>query len=195
MRCVPQCTNRAVKDVISLHSFPLDVRLQKEWVVKLHIGKPVTLPMKVRSAHFVTEDFFRSSIGSASQGTCWEPAQPVRVSPCEENPDEALSRLFSVSRTNISRHFYSTLCNLSVVLKCAIPWPNKQEIASNLPKCFEEFKEQHCNLCLQRSEFPALQEQWPCKIVFETCRTCTVMPHLAGECERICLVRAEVMPF
>ncbi|KAH7971829.1 hypothetical protein HPB52_003219 [Rhipicephalus sanguineus] len=41
-----QCTNRAVKDEISLHSFPLDARLKKEWVVKLRIGKPVTPPMK-----------------------------------------------------------------------------------------------------------------------------------------------------
>ncbi|KAH8042329.1 hypothetical protein HPB51_021940 [Rhipicephalus microplus] len=51
MCCVSQCTNSAVKDEISLqctnfHSFPLDVRLKKEWVVKLRIGKPVTPPMK-----------------------------------------------------------------------------------------------------------------------------------------------------
>ncbi|KAH7952020.1 hypothetical protein HPB52_016886 [Rhipicephalus sanguineus] len=62
MCCVPQCTNRAVKDEISLHSFPLDARLKKEWVVKLRIGKPVTPPMKVCSAHFISEDFFWSSI-------------------------------------------------------------------------------------------------------------------------------------
>ncbi|KAH8032863.1 hypothetical protein HPB51_003246 [Rhipicephalus microplus] len=64
MCCVPQCTNRAVKEEISLHSFPLDVRLKKEWVVKLRIGKPVTPPMKFCSAHFVTEDFLWSSIGT-----------------------------------------------------------------------------------------------------------------------------------
>ncbi|XP_037268882.2 uncharacterized protein LOC119160759 isoform X1 [Rhipicephalus microplus] len=28
----------------------------------------------------------RHKHGSASQVTCWEPAQPVHVSPCEENP-------------------------------------------------------------------------------------------------------------
>ncbi|XP_075739419.1 uncharacterized protein LOC119167819 isoform X1 [Rhipicephalus microplus] len=166
MCCVPQCTNRAVKDEISRHSFPLDVRIKKEWVVKLRIGKPAMPPMNVCSAHFVTGDFLssidgrcivmnaelrkmlgyhaciecsfndpklwtpnrrrlkktavpsrslpirahekedlariqeaaardarasaRHEHGSASQGTCSEPAQPVHVSPCEENPDEAL---------------------------------------------------------------------------------------------------------
>nr|XP_037270499.1 beta-1,3-galactosyltransferase 1-like [Rhipicephalus microplus] len=69
MYCMPQCTNRAVKDEISLHSFPLDVRLKKEWVVKLRIGKPVAPPMKFCSAHFVTEDFLWSSIGLAGSNT------------------------------------------------------------------------------------------------------------------------------
>nr|XP_037283554.1 uncharacterized protein LOC119176397 isoform X1 [Rhipicephalus microplus] len=63
----------------------------------------------------------------------------VRLKTCL--PFVCMAPLFSVSRTTISRHFYSTLCNLATALKCAIPWPNKQEIASNLPQCFEEYKE------------------------------------------------------
>lgn len=60
--CVPQCTNRAVKDEISLDLFPLDAHLKTKSAVKLRIGKPVTPPMKVCSAHFVAEDFW-SNIG------------------------------------------------------------------------------------------------------------------------------------
>ncbi|XP_077548825.1 uncharacterized protein LOC144162238 [Haemaphysalis longicornis] len=61
MCCVPQCTNRAVPNEISLHSFPDDPQMKKEWVVKLRIGKPVTPPMRVCSVHFVASDFFWSS--------------------------------------------------------------------------------------------------------------------------------------
>ncbi|KAH8029052.1 hypothetical protein HPB51_022172 [Rhipicephalus microplus] len=125
MCCVPQCTNRAVKDEISLHSFPLDVRLKKEWVERVRMGKPVTPPMKIPNCgHLIEDDLKKTAVpsrsmpirthekedlariqeaaardarasarhehGSASQGTCWEPAQPVHVSPYEENPDGAL---------------------------------------------------------------------------------------------------------
>ncbi|KAH8009382.1 hypothetical protein HPB51_015705 [Rhipicephalus microplus] len=74
MCCSPQCTYRAVKDEISLHSFPLDVRLKKEWVVKLRIGKPVTPPMK--------DQFLKEHFGNL-----------LNLCMChlrEEIPDEAL---------------------------------------------------------------------------------------------------------
>ncbi|KAH7955381.1 hypothetical protein HPB52_000803 [Rhipicephalus sanguineus] len=60
MCCVPQCTNRAVKDEISLHSFPLDARFKKEWVVNLRIGKPVTTPMKTpKCGRLIEDDWIR----------------------------------------------------------------------------------------------------------------------------------------
>lgn len=71
MCCVPQCTHRAVKGEVSLHSFPCDERLKKEWAVKLRIGKPVTKTMMVCSAHFVPEDFFWGT--TAPQ--IWRPAR------------------------------------------------------------------------------------------------------------------------
>lgn len=63
MCSVPQCKNRAVTNKISLHSFPRDDRLKKEWTVKLRIGKPVTPAMVVCSEHFVNNDFFWSGTG------------------------------------------------------------------------------------------------------------------------------------
>ncbi|KAH9371108.1 hypothetical protein HPB48_015673 [Haemaphysalis longicornis] len=65
--CVPQSSNYAVKGATILHSFPLDVRLKKEWIVKLRIGKAVTKPMKVCSSHFCPEDFFWSTTESGSK--------------------------------------------------------------------------------------------------------------------------------
>lgn len=36
--------------------------------------------------------------------------------------------------------FYETIQILSKCLKAAIPWPSKEEISRNLPKCFEDFQ-------------------------------------------------------
>lgn len=63
----------------------------------------------------------------------------VRLKTCL--PFVCLAPLFCVSRTTVSRHFYSTLHNLAAVLESAIPWPDKQEIARNLPQCFEEYRD------------------------------------------------------
>ncbi|CAN7995451.1 unnamed protein product [Ixodes hexagonus] len=63
MCCVPQCTNRAVEGTISLHSFPLDKRLKKAWLIKLRMGKPVTATMRVCSCHFAERDFFWNTTG------------------------------------------------------------------------------------------------------------------------------------
>ncbi|XP_037523632.2 uncharacterized protein LOC119400708 [Rhipicephalus sanguineus] len=71
MCCVPQCTRRAVKGEVSLHTFPSDNRVKKEWVVKLRIGKPVTETMRVCSAHFVPEDFFWGTTAPE----IWKPAR------------------------------------------------------------------------------------------------------------------------
>lgn len=56
--CVPQCTHSAVKGKVSLHTFPHDERMKKEWVIKLPIGKAVMKAMRVCSEHFQPEDFF-----------------------------------------------------------------------------------------------------------------------------------------
>ncbi|KAH6923375.1 hypothetical protein HPB50_000502 [Hyalomma asiaticum] len=48
MRCVPQCTNRAVHNEIIQHSFLQDPLRKKEWIVRFPIGKPVTSPMSVQ---------------------------------------------------------------------------------------------------------------------------------------------------
>lgn len=50
-----------------------------------------------------------------------------------------LGTLFGISNNTCQRYFYKTLRNLSAVLKCAIPWPEKEEILDNLPKCFERY--------------------------------------------------------
>ncbi|KAH6941855.1 hypothetical protein HPB50_023661 [Hyalomma asiaticum] len=63
MCCVPQCTNRAVHNEISQHSFLQDPLRKKEWIVSFHIGKPVTPPMRMCSAHFTPGDFFWSNMG------------------------------------------------------------------------------------------------------------------------------------
>ncbi|XP_064460663.1 uncharacterized protein LOC135370770 [Ornithodoros turicata] len=51
-----------------------------------------------------------------------------------------ISKLFQVSPTSVHRYFYGTLPVLSAVLKSAIPWPSKDEIVKNMPKCFEDYK-------------------------------------------------------
>lgn len=63
----------------------------------------------------------------------------VRLKTCL--PFVCLAPLFCVSRTTVARHFYGTLRYLAAVLEAAIPWPDKQQIASNLPQCFEDYKE------------------------------------------------------
>ncbi|CAN7946386.1 unnamed protein product [Ixodes hexagonus] len=50
-----------------------------------------------------------------------------------------LAIIFKVSKTIISRHFHSTFQTLSRVMKAALPWPSKEEVANNLPKCFQDF--------------------------------------------------------
>lgn len=69
---VPQCKNRAKKGAISLHKFPTDGRLKKEWAVKLRIGKPVTKEMMVCSVHFTPRDFF------------WNTTDPSIWTPCRK---------------------------------------------------------------------------------------------------------------
>ncbi|CAN7939956.1 unnamed protein product [Ixodes hexagonus] len=50
-----------------------------------------------------------------------------------------LAIIFKVSKTSISRYFHSTLQTLSRVMKAALPWPSTEEVANNLPKCFQSF--------------------------------------------------------
>lgn len=63
MCSVAQRKNWAVTEKISLHSFPCDDRLKKEWAMKLRIGKPVTPAIIVCSEHFVNDNFFWSGRG------------------------------------------------------------------------------------------------------------------------------------
>ncbi|CAN7948575.1 unnamed protein product [Ixodes pacificus] len=88
MCCVPQCSNRTLEGKISLHSFPLDKRIKKAWLIKLRIGKAVTPTMRVCSAHFAKEDFLWNTIDPnvwtptlkrLKQGTMPSLRLPVRV--------------------------------------------------------------------------------------------------------------------
>lgn len=52
-----------------------------------------------------------------------------------------LATLFGISKTSVHRCFYHTVRSLATVLEAAIPWPSKEEIARNLPICFDEYRE------------------------------------------------------
>nr|XP_023012461.1 uncharacterized protein LOC111502578 [Leptinotarsa decemlineata] len=53
---VRECKNY-VSDNVSMHSFPQDTNLAKEWKIKLKISKPITKFMCVCSEHFKADDF------------------------------------------------------------------------------------------------------------------------------------------
>lgn len=51
-----------------------------------------------------------------------------------------LAILFQCSNSNCKKLITETICLLSVILKPMIPWPTKNEILCNLPKCFKNFE-------------------------------------------------------
>ncbi|CAN7948573.1 unnamed protein product [Ixodes pacificus] len=120
MCCVPQCTNCAVEGKISLHSFTLDKRLKKAWMIKLRIGKPVTVTMRVCSSHFTKEDFFWNTTDVWSQtlkrlkrGSMPSLCLPVRQhdrpapKPRKQRDDRSASGGYIVRKTSQVHHMES----------------------------------------------------------------------------------------
>ena len=54
---VPGCYSKTKTGEISLHLFPKDKHLRKQWQTRLRFGKKVTDSMPVCSLHFKKEDF------------------------------------------------------------------------------------------------------------------------------------------
>lgn len=52
-----------------------------------------------------------------------------------------LATLFKVSKSMCRNMFYSTISLLAVSLKPGIYWPSKEEILSNMPKCFDKYRD------------------------------------------------------
>ncbi|CAN8028786.1 unnamed protein product [Ixodes persulcatus] len=46
---------------------------------------------------------------------------------------------FKISKVSTSRYFHTTLQVLSQIMKAALPWPSKDEVVNNLPRCFQNF--------------------------------------------------------
>ncbi|KAK4884907.1 hypothetical protein RN001_001178 [Aquatica leii] len=55
-------------------------------------------------------------------------------------PFNALGVLFKISAKSVHTYFCETLENLSVILKPVIRFPPKEEILSNMPICFQNYK-------------------------------------------------------
>lgn len=51
-----------------------------------------------------------------------------------------LAILFQCSNSNCKKLITETICLLSVILKPMIPWPTKNEVLCNLPKCLNNFE-------------------------------------------------------
>lgn len=63
-----------------------------------------------------------------------------------------LSVLFFKHEKTCARNFYETLEVLADILKSAVYWPDKEEILSNMPICFEKFR--NTRLVLDCTEIP-----------------------------------------
>jgi hypothetical protein len=55
-------------------------------------------------------------------------------------PYSFLSILFGVSGQTCKNIFYEILISLAPILKCAIPFPSKEEIKNNMLKCFQKYQ-------------------------------------------------------
>lgn len=80
-----------------------------------------------------------------------------------------LSSLFSIERHNCCVIFSQMLPMLSIVLKCTIYWPSKEEVIENMPGYYEKFKDTRVVLdCL---EIPVNSVQCPkcCLILNSGC--------------------------
>lgn len=65
--CVPHCANWTLKEKISLHSFPRDVAKRREWMLRLCIDEPLSRSLRVCSAHFIDNDFFKYPRASTAE--------------------------------------------------------------------------------------------------------------------------------
>ncbi|XP_034255339.1 THAP domain-containing protein 6-like [Thrips palmi] len=53
----PQCSQYADTG-ISMHLFPKDVKVKRQWEVALKMGKPASSAMRICSRHFLPSDYF-----------------------------------------------------------------------------------------------------------------------------------------
>lgn len=63
-----------------------------------------------------------------------------------------LSAFFHTTTTSAATYFYQTLRMMHQFLKHLIPWPSREEVKKNLPKCFDRFP--RVRVVLDYCEFP-----------------------------------------